>query len=158
MDTRNQFPYGNGPQDNGGETSEVRYSKNTRPSGRATAGRKSVSGTRTRRRKPVKRSLAMEYLRHWYVILISMMTCVPAYMMEIFLANFFIARNVPPFVAALITMFIGGLIATLPLLALNIYLVVKRKKYYAIAIQIILMELLGIVFYLWNQISIALIR
>ena len=100
-----------------------------------------------------KRSLFMEYVHAWYVFLITLLVCAPAYMTEIFLGSLFVAKNVPPMVAALLTMFFGGFIATLPLLVLNIYLIAKKKKYYAIAVQIIAIELLGLLFFLCSKIA-----
>jgi len=151
MDTNNQMPDNNNNPLS--QYSEIINSE--KPRARRAASDRVKKGKK-KTRKIVKRSLFKEYVRHWYVILISIMMFFPAYMLEILLGNFFIAKNIPPFGAALLTMFLGGLIATLPLLALNIYLIVRKKKYYAIAVQIILMELLGIIFYLYSKIVVAL--
>ncbi len=112
------------------------------------------TGSKTNPRKPKPRptrSLFMEYVKHWYVIVISIMMCFPAYMLQIFLGNLFIAKKVPAFASALLTMFLGGLTATLPFLILNIILT-ARKKYYAIAVQLIAMMSLGMAFYLHYKI------
>ncbi len=125
-----------------------------RQSGKTVRGKDTVSKTVTPRKKVrKKRSLFMEYVCHWYIILLSFIMCFPAYMGEIFLGSLFIAKGVPLFWSALLTMFIGGLIATFPFLILNIVLVV-RKKYYAIAVQLITMELLGLAFYLYHKMAI----
>ena len=107
-------------------------------------------------RRIARRSLFKEYLHSWYVFLITLIMCVPAYMIEIFLGSLFVAKNIPPMVAALLSMFLGGFIACIPLLVLNIYLIAKKKKYYAIAVQIIAIELLGLLFYLYSKIAIGL--
>ena len=107
-------------------------------------------------KRTIKRSLFKEYLHSWYVWLITLIMCVPAYMIEIFLGSLFVAKNVPAMVAALLSMFLGGFIACIPLLILNIYLIVKKKKYYAIGVQIIAIELLGLLFYLYSKVAIGL--
>lgn len=117
---------------------------------------KVVRGNAEKPRKKVNknRSLFMEYVYHWYVVLLSLIMCFPAYLAEIFLSNLFIAKSIPPFWAALLTMLVGGFIATFPLLILNIVLV-ARKKYYAIAVQLVLMEFLGLAFFLHYKMAMA---
>lgn len=109
-----------------------------------------------KRKKLVKRSLFKEYLHGWYVFLITVIMCVPAYVAEIFLCSLFVAKGTVPMVAALLSMFLGGFIACIPLLVFNIYLIIKKKKYYAIAVQIIAIELLGLLFYLYSKVAIGL--
>lgn len=101
----------------------------------------------TVRRRKKQKSLIAEYICHWYVILLCLVLYPIANMTQIFLNSFFLAKNMPGFLSALLTMFLGGLIATFPFLILNIVLA-KRKKYYAIVVQIVTMELIGIVLYL----------
>lgn len=100
------------------------------------------------------RSLFIEYLRHWYVIILTVLMCFPAYAVEALAYSFLLVKKIPAFGAALISIGMGGFIATFPLLILNIILIVRRK-YYAIAVQIALLELIGTAFFLVNQIGLA---
>ena len=153
MDINNQSSGENNPNDV--RNTLDRYSEIIN-SDRPRAKRVATSRKKRSAKRMIKRSLFKEYVRHWYVIVISIMAFFPAYMLEILLGNLFIAKNIPPFLAALLTMFVGGFIATLPFLALNIYLIAKKKKYYAIAVQIIVMEIIGIVFYVYSKIALML--
>ncbi len=105
-----------------------------------------------RKVKPAQRSLIKEYLRHWYVILLTVLMCYPGYASEVLLYNIMIMNNLAPFGAAIISIFLGGLISTVPFLILNIVLCVKKKKYYSIVFQIAVMEIIGMSFFLYNQI------
>lgn len=105
---------------------------------------------RKRKKLRPRKSLFKEYVTHWYVFVLCIFMCVPAYLAEIFLGSLFMAKNITPFFSALLTMFAGGFIATFPLLILNIVLLFK-KKYYAIAVQIIALQSLGLLFYLYNK-------
>ena len=125
-----------------------------RQRGKVVRGKAIDTKTASRRKVRPKRSLLMEYVCHWYVILLSFIMCFPAYMGEIFLGSLFIAKGVSPFWSALLTMFIGGIIATFPFLILNILLVARKKKYYAIAVQLITMEFLGLAFFLYHKMAI----
>lgn len=128
-----------------------------RQRGKAVRGRAAATKEAAPRKKIRKnRSLFMEYVCHWYIILLSFIMCFPAYMAEAFLGSLFIAKGITPFWSALLTMFVGGFIATFPFLILNIVLVV-RKKYYAIPVQIIVMELLGLSFYLYHKMAIMFV-
>ena len=100
-------------------------------------------------------SLFMEYIRHWYVILITLFTCVPAFLMTAPIYTVFQLNAIKPFVAALLTIAVVGFVATLPMLILNILMVV-RKKYYAIAVQICLFEAVGALFFLITQINLSM--
>ncbi len=106
-----------------------------------------VNPKTTVKRRKKQKPLIAEYICHWYVILLCAVLYPIANMSQIFLNNFFLAKNMSGFLAALLTMFLSGLIATFPFLILNIILA-KRKKYYAIVVQIVTMELIGIVLYL----------
>lgn len=100
-------------------------------------------------------SLFMEYIRHWYVLLITLLTCVPGFLMTAPIYTIFQLNAIKPFVSALLTMAVCGFVATLPMLILNILLVV-RKKYYAIAVQICLFEFVGTLFFLVTQINLSM--
>lgn len=115
-----------------------------------------ISRQQGRRVKPqVKRTLMKEYLHFWYILVITVLMCFPGYASEVLLYNLMIVKGLSAFGAALIAIFLGGLISTLPFLILNIVLCVKKKKYYAIVFQIALMEILGLVFFLYNQIQLT---
>ena len=108
-------------------------------------------------RKPQvkKRSLMGEYLHYWYILVLTVLMCYPGYACEVLLYNVMLINGISAFGSALLSIFLGGLISTIPFLILNIVLCVKKKKYYAIAFQIALMEILGLVFFLYNQIQLT---
>ncbi len=105
--------------------------------------------------KDARRTLTGEYLHYWYMLLITAVTCLPGYVIEVFLYNLMVAKKLSAFASATISIFLGGLISTLPFLVLNIVLCVKKKKYYAIVVQIVLLEIIGMVFFLHNQVLLA---
>ena len=109
-----------------------------------------------RKRNPkVKRTLMGEYLRNWYVLVLTILMCVPGYVCEVILYNSMMAKGLSAFGAAFLAILLGGLITTLPFLILNIVLCVKKKMYYSIVFQVCLMEILGLVFFLYNQIQLT---
>lgn len=102
-----------------------------------------------------ERALIGEYLRYWYVLVLMVLMCYPGYACEVLFYNIMIINNLAPFGAAIISIFLGGLISTVPFLILNIILCVKKRKYYAIVFQIAVMEIIGLVFFLYNQIQLT---
>lgn len=109
----------------------------------------------SRKPKDANRTLLKEYLHYWYMLLITAITCLPGYVIEIFLYNLMVAKKLSAFASATIAIFLGGLISTLPFLILNIVLCVKKKKYYAIVVQIAILEIIGMAFFLYNQVLLA---
>lgn len=103
------------------------------------------------------RTLAGEYLHKWYVLVLTVIMCFPGYAAEVLLYNVMVMNKFPAFLAAFLAILIGGLICTLPFFAFNLYLVLKKKKYYAIVCQIAVMEIIGMVFFLYNQILLNLV-
>jgi len=114
-----------------------------------------IQNQRKRRRKKTNISLGREYLRHFYVFILTAIMCFPGYASEVLAYNTFIMNGMPHFLSAFIAMLFGGFVSTLPLFVLNIILVIKKKKYYAIAFQIILTEIIGMVFFVYNQVGLA---
>ncbi len=102
-----------------------------------------------------ERTLFGEYLRYWYILILTVLMCYPGYACEVLFYNIMIINNLAPFGAAVISIFLGGLISTIPFLILNIVLCVKKKKYYAIVFQIAVMEIIGLAFFLYNQIQLT---
>ncbi|MBQ8588184.1 MAG: hypothetical protein IJ454_02205 [Clostridia bacterium] len=114
-----------------------------------------IQNQRKRRRKKTNISLGREYLRHFYVFILTALMCFPGYAAEVLIYNMFVMKDMPPFLSAFVSMLVGGIVSTLPFLVLNIILVVKKKKYYAIAFQIMLVEIIGMVFFVYNQMGLA---
>lgn len=115
-----------------------------------------ISRQQERKSKPqVQRSLLGEYLHFWYILVLTVLMCFPGYIGEVFLYNYMIAKGLSAFGSAIIAIFLGGLICTLPFLVLTIILCVKKKKFYSIVFQISLMEILGLAFFLYNQIQLT---
>ena len=112
-----------------------------------------IQNQRKRRRKNTGRSLGKLYLRHFYVFVLTALMCFPGYASEVLLYNMFIMKNIPAFLSAFSAMLLGGIVSTLPFLVLNIILVVKKKKYYAIAFQVIFTEIIGMIFFIYNQVG-----
>jgi len=104
-----------------------------------------------KRMKNVDRPLIIEYLRRWYIIILTVFMCFPGYATEVLLYNFFVLKQLPHFLSAIMAIFLGGLISTLPFFILSIYLASKKKKYYAIAFGICVLEIVGMIFFLYNQ-------
>ena len=102
-----------------------------------------------------QRTLVGEYVHYWYILLITLATCYAGYSFEVLLFNFITMSGLSAFVAALIAIFLGGLFSTLPFCILNIVLAAKRKKYYAIAVQVVVMELIGMFFFVYSRFTIA---
>ncbi len=108
------------------------------------------------RRKKKQTTLIKEYIKHWYILLITVLTCFIGYAAEILIYSTLCTMNMPHFAAALIAIFLGGMLSTLPFLILNITLAVRKKKYYGIAVGIIVMEIIGMVFFVYNQVGISI--
>ena len=109
-----------------------------------------------RKTKPqMQRTLLGEYVHFWYILFITVLMCFPGYACEVLLYNVMLINKISPFGSALIAIFVGGLISTLPFLVLNIVLCVKKKKYYSIVFQISAMEIIGLSFFLYNQIQLT---
>ena len=111
---------------------------------------------RTKKEKP-KRTLLQEYVHHWYVFLLTILTCFVGYAGEIILFNFMSLSPLPGFLAAFFAMLLGGLISTLPFFILNLVLFFKRKKCYALVFQIVAMEVIGMAFFLYNQVVLTMV-
>lgn len=114
--------------------------------------------SRQRRIKKAKpaRTLPKEYLHYWYVFVLTAFMCFPGYAVEIILFNFMAISILPNFLAAFFAILLGGLISTLPFFILNLVLFFKRKKRYAIVFQIVAMELIGMIFFLYNQVVLTM--
>ena len=76
---------------------------------------------------------------------------VPAYILLPLAVSFCMTKGIEVFWASLIGIAVSGFVATFPMLILNIKLA-HRKKYYALAVQFVLFDLIGTVFYVVNQI------
>jgi hypothetical protein len=106
-------------------------------------------------KKPaVQRSLAKEYLCKWYVFILTVLTCYAGYSFEIVIYNFLLMAEISAFCSSLLAIFLGGLVSTLPFLVLNLALVFKKKKYLAIVFQIVAMEIIGMVFFVYSRLYI----
>ncbi len=114
-----------------------------------------IARQQAKKEAPARRTLMGEYIRKWYVLILTVLMCYPGYASEVLVYNTMIINKVGPFVAALVSIFAGGLISTIPFLILNIILCVKKKKYYAIVFQIAVMEILGMAFFLYNQVMLT---
>ena len=111
---------------------------------------------RTKKEKP-QRNLFQEYVHYWYIFLITIPTCLVGYAAEIILFNFMSISALPKFLAAFFAMLLGGLISTFPLFILNLVLFFKRKKRYAAVFQIVITEVVGLVFFLYNQVVLTMV-
>ncbi len=100
---------------------------------------------------PKPKSLIKEYLRRWYVFLFTIIMCLPAYVCEVLLYNVFVLKGISAFISGIMAIFIGGFVASLPLLVLNIKLISKKKKYYAIPVQIAVIEIIGMAIFVVSQ-------
>ena len=96
-------------------------------------------------------------MHHWYIFLLTIPTCLVGYAGEIILFNFMSLSPLPNFLAAFFAMLLGGLISTLPLFILNLVLFFKRKKRYALVFQIVVMEVIGMAFFLYNQVVLTMV-
>ncbi len=105
-----------------------------------------------RKKKISQKSLFREYMSHWYVILLCILLMFPAYMILPLTISFFMTKGVAVFWSSLIGIATAGFVATLPLLILNIMLTCRRK-YYALAVQFVLFDIIGTVFFVINQIG-----
>ena len=99
----------------------------------------------------VKKSLFKEYLSHWYVILINILFLFPAYMIMPFALSFFMTSGFSMFWASILAICVSGFVGTLPMFILNIKLAV-RKKFYALAVQFVLFDVTGTVFFVINRV------
>lgn len=103
-------------------------------------------------RKQVRdKSLFMEYVSHWYVVILTILFLVPGYAVLPFALSFFMAKGISMFWASICAICVSGFIATLPMFILNIKLA-ARKKFYALAVQFILFDLAGTAFFIINRI------
>lgn len=105
-----------------------------------------------KKNKISQKSLFKEYLSHWYVLLICVLLLFPAYMLLPLASSFFITKGVHVFWASISAIAVSGFVATFPLLILNIMLTFRRK-YYALAVQFVLFDVLGTAFFVVNQIG-----
>ncbi len=105
------------------------------------------------KRKKAQTTLIKEYIKRWYVLLITVLTCFIGYAAEILIYSTLCTMNMSHFASAIVAIFLGGIISTLPFLILNISLAVRKKKYYAIAVGIIVMEIIGMAFFVYNQLG-----
>ena len=112
-----------------------------------------IKNQNRRNEKKTQTTLIREYIKRWYVLLITVLTCFVGYAAEVLIYSTLCTMNMPHFAAALIAIFLGGTISTLPFLILNISLAVRKKKYYAIAVGIIVMEIIGMAFFVYNQLG-----
>lgn len=112
-----------------------------------------IQNQKRRTAKKTQTTIIREYIKRWYILLLTVITCFAGYAAEILIYSTFCTLSLPHFAAALIAIFVGGLISTLPFFVLNIVLAFKKKKYYAIAIQIIVMEIIGMAFFVYNQVG-----
>jgi len=96
------------------------------------------------------KTLIQEYTSHWYVWLINIFFLFPAYMILPFALSLFMTKSVSLFWSSIFAICVSGLIGTLPLLVLNIRLAL-RKKYYALAVQFVLFDLIGTIFFVINS-------
>ncbi len=99
-----------------------------------------------------QKSLFKEYISHWYVILLCILLLFPAYVALPLASSFFITKGINVFWASLIAIAMAGFVATLPLLVLNIKLTIRRK-YYALAVQFVLFDIIGTAIFVINQIG-----
>ena len=100
-----------------------------------------------------RKSLIAEYVAHWYIWLINILFLFTGYMVLPLATSFLASKGIGSFVSGILGMAASGFVATLPLLILNIVLA-KRGKLYALAVQFVLFDLAGMVFYLMNYFAI----
>ena len=100
-----------------------------------------------------RKTLIAEYAAHWYIWLINILFLFPGYMVLPLVTSFSASKGVGSFVSGILGIAASGFVATLPLLILNIVLA-KRRKFYALAVQFVLFDLAGMVFYLMNYFAI----
>ena len=98
-----------------------------------------------------KKSLFREYISHWYVILINILFLFPAYMILPFALSFFITNGISVFCSSILAICISGFVGTLPMFVLNLKLAAK-KKFYALAVQFVLFDLTGTIFFVINRV------
>jgi len=103
------------------------------------------------RRNIAKKSLFKEYLSHWYVILINILFLVPAYMIMPFALSYFMTSGFSMFWSGILAICVSGFIGTLPMFILNIKLAF-RKKFYALAVQFVLFDVVGTLFFVINKV------
>ena len=103
------------------------------------------------KKNTANKSLFKEYLLHWYVILINILFLFPAYVIMPFAVSFFITSGLHVFWAGIFSVCVSGFIGTFPMLILNIKLA-ARKKFYALAVQFVLFDVVGTVFFVINQV------
>lgn len=108
------------------------------------------------KRKNTQTTLIKEYIRKWYIFLLTVVTCFFGYAAEILIYSTLCSMNVSHFLSALTSIFAGGIISTLPFLILNIHLAVRKRKYYGIAVAIIAVELIGMIFFVYNQLGLTI--
>ena len=99
------------------------------------------------------KTLSQEYKSHWYVWLINIFFLLPAYMALPFCLSIFMANSVSIFWSSIFAICISGFVGTFPLLILNLRLA-ARKKYYALAVQFVLFDLIGTIFFIVNRVII----
>ena len=108
-----------------------------------------------RRKKPVRRSLFKEYLHRWYILLLTALTCIFGYAAEAIIYGTLSAMSMTHFVAAIIAIFLGGIISTFPFFIFNLVLTFRHKRYSALVVTITALELIGMIFFVFNQIGLA---
>ena len=96
------------------------------------------------------KTLWQEYVSHWYVWVINIFFLFPAYLILPFALSLFMTKSISIFWSSIFAICVSGFVATLPLLILNIRLA-KRKKYYALAVQFVLFDLIGTIFFVVNS-------
>ena len=96
------------------------------------------------------KTLSQEYKSHWYVWLINIFFLFPAYLILPFTLSLFMTKSIPVFWSSIFAICVSGFIGTLPLLILNLRLA-ARKKYYALAVQFVLFDLIGTIFFIVNS-------
>lgn len=108
-----------------------------------------------RRKKPVRRSLIKVYLHRWYILVLTALTCIFGYAAEAILYGTLSAMSMTHFLAAIIAIFLGGIISTFPFFVYNLVLAFRYKRYSALVVTIIVLEIIGMLFFVCNQIGLA---
>ena len=103
------------------------------------------------RKNIAKKSLCREYLSHWYVILINILFLFPAYMIMPFALSYFMTSGFSMFWSGILAICVSGFVGTFPMLILNIKLA-ARKKFYALAVQFVLFDVVGTVFFVISKV------
>lgn len=116
-----------------------------------------ISRQKKVKKKRPERSLFKEYIHYWYILLLTVITCFPGYIAEIIIFNFMALGAMPAFMAGFLAILLGGLISTFPFFILNLVLFFKRKKRYAAVCQIVVMEFIGMIFFLYNQVVLTMV-